>query len=70
MLDDDEKSSEEDIVYTDQSSLLSNMDDLSLDDDPNRLLQDMRRDSDVPSIDISFEVRQRRNQAKEAKLKR
>lgn len=69
-LDDDEISSDSDIVYSDDSSIASNLEDLSLDDDPNVLLFQQGNDSDVPSIDVSFEIRERRRKEKEAKLKR
>ncbi len=68
--DDEEQSSISDIVYSDDSSIESNLDDLSLDDDPNVLLFNRHNDSDIPSVDVSFEIREQKRKEKEAKLKR
>jgi hypothetical protein len=71
--DDDEEMSEgSNIVYSDDSSIQSNLEDLSLDDDPNMLLYHARRmnDSDIPSIDVSMEIREKRQKEKELKAKR
>ena len=70
--DSDDKSSGSDIQYSDDSSIESNLDDLSLDDDPNILLFQMQQqnDSDIPSVDVSMEMREKKRKEKELLDKR
>lgn len=70
--DSEEKSSDSDIQYSDDSSIESNLDDLSLEDDPNILLFQMQQqnDSDIPSVDVSMEIREKKRKEKEMLQKR
>lgn len=70
--DSDDKSSGSDIQYSDDSSIESNLDDLSLDDDPNILLFQIQQqnDSDIPSVDVSMEMREKKRKDKELLDKR
>lgn len=70
--DSEEESSGSEIKYSDDSSIESNMDDLSLDDDPNVMLFNMlnANDSDIPSVDVSMEMREKKRKELELKEKR
>ena len=58
-------------MYTDEDSLDENLLDLSLDDDPNMVLfQRIQGMDDIPDIDVSFELREKRRKDKELEVNR